>query len=200
MRSTAGDRFPSKSNSSVPARSGGMRFSANRFKKYALWMVGLPLAFLLAIPWLGWPWHLIHGETIASSGIVFKIPARYFSPIPLDDNPAVMRTDFGLPLWHAPYGFITIFQHRGRHALDFRKDIDRIQSVLVTDERSAGMNLIAQRKFDTAIGEAVCFEFGSDRRSIVDCYFDKSTLSVDYEGSNKFGGDMYEVVNSARRQ
>jgi hypothetical protein len=42
---------------------------------------GLCIGFvgLAIIPWLGWPWHLIHGSILESSGVLFKVPARYFS-------------------------------------------------------------------------------------------------------------------------
>jgi len=110
-----------------------------------------------------------------------------------------MRCDFGVPLSRAPYGFIEIFSHPGGREIDLQRDSDRLEAILVKQEGSEGMNLVAQRKFETAVGRAFCLEFGSGKHSVVNCYFDKSTLSVEYEGSEKFTGDVYEVVNSAHR-
>lgn len=177
-----------------------MKLTAKTVGKGSLFGLCVGFCAFLVIPWLGWPWHIIHGSTIQTSGVLFEAPPRYFSLTSTDDHPSVMRCDFGIPLWRAPYGFIEIFPHPNGRRLDMETDLDRLQAILVNQERSEGMSLNSRRKMATGVGPAFCFEFESGMRSIVKCYFDKSRLSVEYEGSQKFAGDVYEIVNSARRQ
>jgi hypothetical protein len=112
----------------------------------------------------------------------------------------MIRCDFGVPFWQAPYGFIGIYQHSHRRNIDLTVDLDRLRAALVNEKKSDGMILNSERKIETGVGTAYCFEFKSERRSGVNCYFDKSSLNVEYEGSEKFAGDIYELVNSARWQ
>ena len=108
------------------------------------------------------------------------------------------RGGFGVPLWRAPYGFIGIYSNPNQHKIDMKLDTDRLQAILVSEEGQEGMVSDAQRKLDTGIGPAVCFQFKSGKRSSVRCFFDNSTLRVRYDGSEEFTGDIYELVSSAR--
>jgi hypothetical protein len=177
-----------------------MKLNTKSVGKATLIRLCLVFGLLLIIPLLGWPWHLINGGSLESSGVIFKVPSRYFSLDSTDDHPSMMRCGIGFPFWRARYGFMGLHPHPKRHKLDMKVDLDRLLTILVNQERAEGMSLIAQRTVETEIGPAFCFEFRSGARSIIDCYFDGSTLSLDYEGSEKFAGDIYELVNSARWQ
>ena len=175
-----------------------MKVNGKFVGKLALILLCVVFGLLLIVPWLGWTWHLIHGGRVESSGVLFTVPPRYLALESSDGRVSMLRCDFGVPLWRAPYGFLGIYSHRDQPKIDMKLDLNRLQTILVNQEKLEGMSLDTQRKLDTEIGPAFCFHFKSGRRSNVSCFFDNSTLSVQYEGSEKFTGDIYELVNSAR--
>jgi len=177
-----------------------MKLSGRIVGKIALIWLCVAFGLLLIVPWLGWTWHLIHGSTIESSGVLFRVPPRYLARGSSDGRASMWRCEVGVPLWRAPYGFLGIYPHRDRPKIDMKLDLNRLQTILVNQGKLEGMSLDAQRKLQTEAGPAVCFQFKSGRRSSASCFFDNSTLSIQYEGSEKFTGDIYELVNSARWQ
>jgi hypothetical protein len=140
-------------------------------------------------PWFGWAMHKFRGNGIQSSGVFFGVPDRYFEKTSSDGRSSMWRCDFGVPLWHATYGFIGIYPHHDGRKFDLQHDLEGLRTILINQEKLAGMNLNAQRKLDTKIGTAVCFQFKSEKRSNVSCFFNNSTMSILYEGSEKFVGD-----------
>ena len=177
-----------------------MKLNRKSLGKLALVWLCVALGVLLIIPWLGWAWRLIHGDSIESSGALLKVPPRYLAGGSSDGRVSMWRCEFGVPLWPAPYGFLEIYPNPDRRKIDLKLDLNRLQAILISQEGSEGMNLDAQREIGTEVGRAVCFQFKSGKRSSVSCFFDNSTLSVHYDGSEKFAGDVYELVNSARWQ
>lgn len=175
-----------------------MKVSAKSLARIALVWLCVVFILLLIVPWLGWAWRLIHGDSIESSEALFTVPPRYLARKSPDDEVSMWRCEFGVPLWNAPYGFIGIYPNHERRKIDVKLDLNRLQEIVVGQERLEGMTLDRQRDMRTRVGQAVCFEFKSERRSSVRCFFDNSTLSVQYDGSEKFAGDTYELVNSAR--
>lgn len=175
-----------------------MKLNRKSLVKLVLVSLCIPLGVLLIIPWLGWAWRLIRGDSVESSGALFKVPPRYLARGSSDGGVSMLRYEFGVPLWPAPYGFIGIYPNHDRRKIDMKLDLNRLQAILISQEGSEGMNLAAQREIETEVGRAVCFQFRSGKRSNVRCLFNNSALSVQYDGSEKFAGDIYELVNSAR--
>ena len=157
----------------------------------------IAIGLLLVVPWLGWAMHLFRGNGIQLSGVFFTVPDRYFAHTSSDCRASMWRCNFGVPLCHAAYGFIEIVPHHDGRKIDLKRDLDRLKTILINQEKLAGMNLLAQRKLDTKIGTVVCFQFNSEKRSNVSCFFDNSEITILYEGSETFVGDVYELVNSA---
>jgi hypothetical protein len=174
-----------------------MRLTRTFLLKIAFILPCIAVGLLLVVSWFGWAVHKFRGNRIQLSGISFTVPDRYFAKTSSDGRASMWRCDFGVPLWHAAYGFIGIYPHHDGRRIDLQHDLDGLRTILIDQEKLAGMELNAQRKLDTKIGRAVCFQFNSRKGSNVSCFFDNKMISIQYDGSEKFVGDIYELVNSA---
>ena len=172
-----------------------MRLTRRFVLRTAFALLCISVALLLLVPWIGMASHMFRGSTVGFSGATFSVPIRYWAQTS-EKGPATMwRGDFGIPLWRAAYGFIGIYPHDRR--IDKSRDFERLQKILVSEGASSGMSLVAIRELQTQLGDAFCFQFKSQRSSTVSCFFDGGTLGVEYEGSERYVGDVYEVVLSA---
>ncbi len=157
------------------------------------------LGFLALVPWFGLIWHVVSGNSIATAGVSFKVPARYLAKASPTGNIDMWQYSLGAPIWDAPFGFIRIHPDRSLRGLNIKRDIGRLRAIEGSAQRSEGMNLLSQRVLDTGAGSAVCFQARAGKKASVTCYLlGDHTFMALYDGDVKFAADVYDIVASAR--
>ena len=109
------------------------------------------------------------------------------------------RSTFGVPFWHSAYGFIALHPYPKYPPLDFTRDLQRLRTHLINEQRSGGMLLRSERVLTTPGGPAACFQFSRNDDVNIACYvFNGMRFTMHYDGNRRFAEDIYGVITSAR--
>ena len=167
----------------------------------------------LSLPFLGFFWHITHGDSVGLLEWRFRVPTGFFVVHSHDDgHPAMLRLAPVIPLLppssrignrFAKLSLISIFGRQARYdkqpgyelGYTAEERYSAVERGLVHDARLEGLTLQSRRTIDTPAGVAVCLQFGAQGVAQIRCYFKRDTfLAVHYDGEPDFTEEVYSVV------
>ncbi|HWR35122.1 MAG TPA: hypothetical protein VN622_04530 [Clostridia bacterium] len=169
-------------------------------------LVGVAL-IEIAIPQLGFFWHLAHTDQVVMDGHLFTVPSKYFlsgsegrltftrfSPVvPLIAERSAIAGPF------AKMNMIGIYKHDDGKSFDRDADYFRLKEWLANEVKQAGLSLESERSLSTQLGTAYCFQSNGSQMAEVRCFLDGSKVSVLFMGEPRFANDVYQVVSGVTR-
>jgi len=161
----------------------------------------------MALPHLGFFWHLANKSEVAIDGHSFVVPSKYFLSRS-DGRLALLRLSPVVPLISkqsdiagpfARQSIIGIYTHKDGKNFDKDADYLRLKEWLTNESKQAGLILESERTLSTPIGTAYCFQFNSSQVAEVRCFLEGSKITVFFDGEPRFASDVYAVVSGASR-
>jgi len=159
------------------------------------------LLLLLAVPFLGFGWHLLHRSVIASNGCLIPVPSEFYVNGGAE-QPTMWKHAFGIPLFKGPFGMIGIRPRSSGTNFNFANDFEGSSARMIAVARHEGLALRSQRTLSAATGKAFCFEFSKPMEKsdiTVRCAIDDTPLLVIYGGDERFSPDFYAAVQGISR-
>ena len=167
----------------------------------------------LSFPFLGFFWHMTHGDSVGWLEWRFRVPTGFFVVHSHDDgHPVMLRyapvIPFLTPRSRIAHRFlklsmISILGRQTRYAEEpgyvpgytAEERYSAAERGLVHDARLEGLALQSRRTESTPAGVAVCLQFGAPGVVQIRCFFKRDTsLLVLYDGEPDFTEEVYSVV------
>jgi len=159
----------------------------------------------LAIPFLGYFWHLAHRDKYEQSSLRLQIPAPYMafsSPKMISIvrfNPTVPFFGRVTPISNhfLKESSIAIFPPpNNQPAFDYKQHYDRVSHFLLGESQLQGLSPEGTRNFGTQLGQMYCLQFGNRYMTRISCFLQGSNLSLMYLGEPKYSEDLYWVARN----
>ncbi|MGB7282225.1 MAG: hypothetical protein WBE13_08200 [Candidatus Acidiferrum sp.] len=165
------------------------------FFALVMFLVGYAL-LLLAVPLMGFGWHLLHGSLIVYDGWRIPVPKGFYvsgSP----EKPTMWRHSLGVPLLKEPFGMIDVSPLPSGAVFRFGSDLEESSRRMIWVAQQEGLVLRSNRMVPTSAGNAFCFEFSKSNGQsdiTVRCAIDGTPLLVIYGGDKRFLNEFYSTV------
>jgi hypothetical protein len=159
----------------------------------AVAIVGFTLT-LCSVPFLGYYWHLRHGDSISFAGWKIEVPKRY-EVVVHAKGPALWRYSLGVPLVDAAFGHISFYE--GPRPFHLSSDYSAFEKAMYNNARESGHELKGSMVIPVGNTSAYCVEFGrkgKQPQSLVRCMFDGEGIGAFYEGSPTYIPDFFTML------
>ena len=153
------------------------------------------LVFLLCVvPFLGYGWHLLHGDTISYKGWKILVPKSYMVRNGAE-GPVLWRHSFGVPWFHVPYAYVSFFS--SAHQFQASTDYTKFEQSMSESAGESGHQLKNRNVMSTGDTTAYCIEFtryGKEPRALVRCAVQGEKIYAFFEGSPRYIPDLFNIL------
>jgi hypothetical protein len=125
---------------------------------FTIALIGACGLALLAVPFIGFGWHLFHGSFIASSGYRLPVPRDFYVSGDVQ-QPTMWKHGVGVPLFNRPFGMIGVRPRISGARFEFGNDLQNSSERMIAAARQEGLALRSVRTLSAGTGNAFCFEF-----------------------------------------
>ena len=150
--------------------------------------------FLCVVPFLGYGWHIVHGDHISYGGWKIFVPKEYYvSAGP--HGPNLWRLSLGAPQFEVPFAHVSFFNspHQFRAATDYAK----FEQSVTQYEKESGYQFSGMRTVLAGNTPAYCMEFRRQSKeplSLVRCAIENSGIYGYFEGNPRFIPELFDML------
>lgn len=150
------------------------------------------LVCLLVVPFLGYGWHLLHGNFILFAGWRIPVPNGYYV-IEERKGPAMFRLSLGAPIFEVPFAHLSFYNFPSRGVFLAENDYPLFEKTMVEEAIKSGYELQSRQTVSVGDKSAYCMDFTRSTkqpRSIARCAVENSKIFVFYEGDPRYLPDL----------
>ncbi len=156
------------------------------------------LLWVCSIPFWGELWHAVHKKTISYGGLTIVVPSSFYV---WDSSPNVTmwRLSIGYPIFHGPFGMISVYESPINHPFEFATDYQRFVYSFTWAAKQEGLELVKSQRVPANKTLVDCLEFrlpNNNADSSVRCVVENSRVVIFYYGHPKYAPIFYSMLRS----
>jgi hypothetical protein len=156
--------------------------------------VAVTMTGLLIVPYLGYGWHLLHGNFILFAGWRIPVPSGYYVTREAK-GPGIWRLSLGAPYVEGPFGHFSF--HQSERIFLAGNDYAFFEKAMNEDAVASGYQLESRETVPAGGNSAYCVVFARaaiQPRSIARCAIGNTRIYVFYEGDGRYLPDLRGVL------